>query len=102
MNRLSNDWCVGDPYNLAFYGLTLAAVAKTYGFAEGELEGDLTNVHIYTEHTSGLFQQFSRSAYKLPKLVIRNKRERLTDYEFDDFEIVGYKHHPFIPFKLYE
>ncbi|MEQ5092575.1 thymidylate synthase, partial [Providencia rettgeri] len=73
-----------------------------HGLATGFLEGDLTNVHIYESHISGLMQQYSRSCYKLPQLNIKRRPDSIHDYTVDDFELVGYEHHPFIKFELYE
>lgn len=98
----SIDTGIGLGYNIAYYALTLAVYAHRHGLATGFLEGDLTNVHIYESHISGLMQQYSRSCYKLPQLNIKRRPDSIHDYTVDDFELVGYEHHPFIKFELYE
>ncbi|WP_311763500.1 thymidylate synthase [Proteus columbae] len=101
-NQRSVDTGIGLGYNIAYYALTLAVYAHRHGLATGFLEGDLTNVHIYESHVSGLMQQYSRSCYKLPRLNIKRRPDSIHDYTADDFELVGYEHHPFIKFELYE
>ncbi|WP_368912190.1 thymidylate synthase [Proteus mirabilis] len=101
-NQRSVDTGIGLGYNVAYYALTLAVYAHRHGLATGFLEGDLTNVHIYESHVSGLMQQYSRSCYKLPRLNIKRRPDSIHDYTVDDFELVGYEHHPFIKFELYE
>lgn len=36
----------------------------------------------------------AREPYPYPKLVIKNKKASIFDYEYEDFELVDYKHHP--------
>ncbi|MFC2576978.1 MAG: thymidylate synthase, partial [Rothia dentocariosa] len=32
--------------------------------------------------------------YPYPKLVIKTKKPSIFDYEYEDFELIDYKHHP--------
>jgi thymidylate synthase len=41
-------------------------------------------------------EQLSRDPYPYPTLVLRRRPPSIFDYEFDDFEVVGYQHHPAI------
>jgi len=40
--------------------------------------------------------QLAREPFPLPTLQIRRKPASLFDYEFDDFEVIGYQSHPHI------
>ena len=37
--------------------------------------------------------QFLREPYSFPMLNMKEKRENIDDYIFDDFEVIDYKHH---------
>jgi thymidylate synthase len=40
--------------------------------------------------------QLSRTPLPLPSLVIKRRPDSIFDYEFEDFEVVGYECHPAI------
>jgi thymidylate synthase len=42
-----------------------------------------------------VLEQLSRKPYPYPQIAIR-KADSLFDYAYEDFEIVGYRHHPTI------
>lgn len=62
--------------------------------------------HIYTNHLEQVKKQLgigldpdgnpypAREPYPYPKLVIKNKKASIFDYEYEDFELLDYKHHP--------
>ena len=56
----------------------------------------LGDAHIYNNHSDQVKLQLSRDPRPLPKLVIKRKPESIFDYQFDDFEIVGYDPYPAI------
>lgn len=51
---------------------------------------------MYSNHLEQAKEQLSRTPYPLPKLVIHRKPTSIFDYQFEDFEIVGYQCHPHI------
>jgi len=97
-HQRSNDFLLGDPYNLASYAFLLTIFAKTVNMIPRMLEGDLTNVHIYRPHMEGAIQQYSRTPRDLPELIVNVTHDKLEDYRLSDFELVGYNPHPFIRF----
>lgn len=90
----SNDFFLGCPYNIASYALLTHLLAEHCGYEVGELTPSLGDVHIYQNHMEQIIEQTKRTPYPLPTLRIKNKRENIWDYEFEDIEIIGYKHHP--------
>jgi thymidylate synthase len=52
--------------------------------------------HIYSNHHEQVAQQLSREPLPYPTLQIKRKPESMFDYEFDDFEVIGYQSHPHI------
>ena len=49
--------------------------------------------HIYDNHVDQVNRQLSREPYPYPTLRL-NPRESIFDYEFEDFEVLDYQHHP--------
>ena len=45
---------------------------------------------------TGVALQLSRAPYPFPKLRIARRPPSIFDYEYEDFELVGYEHHPAI------
>ncbi|MGG3723551.1 thymidylate synthase, partial [Geobacillus stearothermophilus] len=62
----------------------------------GELIFTGGDVHLYKNHLEQAKLQLTREPRPLPKLVIKRKPPSIFDYEYDDFEIVGYDPHPAI------
>ena len=52
--------------------------------------------HLYSNHLEQVELQLSRMPYPLPQLKIHRKPDSIFDYQFEDFEIVGYESHPHI------
>jgi len=53
-------------------------------------------VHLYSNHFEQAKLQLSREPFALPRLEIKRKPDSVFEYEFEDFEIVGYQSHPSI------
>ncbi len=52
--------------------------------------------HIYSNHVEQVELQLSRAPKPFPTLAIRRRPESIFDYDFEDFEVLGYEHHPAI------
>ena len=89
----SVDTVLGLPFNISSYALMSEILAKTHGFKVGEVIGDLGNTHIYLPHMLEVEEQLEKNPFPLPTLNIKNKKESILDYTFEDIELIGYKHH---------
>jgi thymidylate synthase len=49
--------------------------------------------HLYSNHLQQADLQMARTPYPLPRLHFRRRPPDLFDYAFEDFEIIGYRHH---------
>lgn len=96
----SADVFLGVPFNIASYALLLVLVAQETGLKPHEFIHTFGDVHIYKDHIEQVNLQIKREPRDLPKLVIKNKRESIFDYQWDDFEIVDYNPHPHIAGKV--
>lgn len=89
----SADMFLGVPFNIASYALLTIMIAQQTGLEPGEFIWTGGDCHIYDNHVEQVEKQLSREAYPYPTIKV-NKRDSLFEYEFEDFEIVGYEHHP--------
>jgi len=92
----SADIFLGVPFNIASYALLTHMMAQQADLTPGEFIWTGGDCHLYLNHLEQVNLQLTREPYPLPKLAIRRKPASIFDYEFEDFEIVGYEHHPAI------
>lgn len=89
----SADMFLGVPFNIASYALLTLMVAKQTGLEPGEFIWTGGDCHIYDNHVEQVEKQLSREPFPYPTVKIA-ERGSIFDYEFDDFEVVDYQHHP--------
>jgi len=89
----SADMFLGVPFNIASYALLTLMVAQQTGLDAGEFIWTGGDCHIYDNHVEQVALQLEREPYPYPTMHIRT-RDSIFDYEFDDFELVDYQHHP--------
>lgn len=92
----SADIFLGVPFNIASYALLTHMVAEQCNLQPGEFIWTGGDCHLYSNHLEQVKLQLSRTPYPLPRLKIHRKPESIFDYQFEDFEIVGYESHPHI------
>ncbi|MET0414473.1 MAG: thymidylate synthase [Actinoplanes sp.] len=93
MYQRSADLFLGVPFNIASYALLTRMIAAEVGLEPGDFIWVGGDCHIYNNHVDQVREQLSREAYAFPQLEIARKPS-LFDYEFEDFKLVDYRHHP--------
>jgi thymidylate synthase len=92
----SADIFLGVPFNIASYALLTHMMAQQCNLKVGDFIWTGGDCHLYSNHLEQVDLQLSRDFFPLPKLNILRKPNSIFDYEFEDFEIVGYESHPHI------
>lgn len=92
----SADIFLGVPFNIASYALLTHMVAQQCSLDVGEFIWTGGDCHLYSNHLEQVELQLSRKPYSLPQLKIHRKPDSIFDYQFEDFDIVGYESHPHI------
>ncbi len=73
-------------------------IAQECNLQPGVFVHTIGDAHIYLNHIDGLREQLQRDP--LPRPTVRIADKSIWDLGFDDIELLDYKHHPFIRFKV--
>jgi thymidylate synthase len=92
----SADLFLGVPFNIASYALLTLMIAQQTGLEPGDFVWTGGDCHIYDNHREQVAEQLTREPYPFPTLQFGRKPDSILDYAYEDFEIVGYQHHPAI------
>jgi thymidylate synthase len=68
-------------------------VAQVTGLELGDFVHSFGDAHLYTNHMQQIEEQLSRETLPLPELKINPQVKNIFDFEYDDFELVGYQSH---------
>ena len=89
----SADIFLGVPFNIASYALLTHMVAQQCDLDVGDFIWTGGDCHIYSNHHEQVELQLSRAPLAYPTLNIKRRPTSIFDYEYEDFEIVGYESH---------
>jgi thymidylate synthase len=90
----SADVLLGVPFNIASYAMLTHMVAQQCDLGVGDFVWTGGDCHLYLNHLEQADLQLSREPYPLPELILRRRPPTLFDYQYEDFEIRNYRHHP--------
>ena len=92
----SADVFLGVPFNIASYALLTHMLAQQCDLDVGDLIWTGGDCHIYDNHREQVETQLGRDPFSFPSLRFSRHPASIFEYEFEDFEVVGYTHHPAI------
>ena len=89
----SCDMFLGVPFNIASYSLLTCMMAQQTGLEPGEFVWTGGDCHVYDNHVEQVLEQLSRAPYPYPTLRI-DKAPSIFEYQYEDFHVENYQHHP--------
>ncbi len=92
----SADIFLGVPFNIASYALLTHMLAQQCDLQVGDFIWTGGDCHIYSNHAAQVTEQLARTPYPYPQLHIKRRPPSIFDYEYEDFELQNYQHHPAI------
>jgi thymidylate synthase len=92
----SADVFLGVPFNIASYALLTHMLAQQSDLGVGDLVWTGGDCHVYDNHRDQVAEQLAREPFPYPTLRLLRRPASISEYEFEDFEVVGYEHHPAI------
>ena len=92
----SSDYFLANNWNSSCGALFVYLLCNTEGIdlTPGELTVFIADAHLYKSHIEQVKINLERSPYPFPKLIVKNKKREITDFTFEDIELLGYKAHP--------
>mmetsp|Transcript_6138 Transcript_6138/g.5841 ORF Transcript_6138/g.5841 Transcript_6138/m.5841 type:complete len:127 (-) Transcript_6138:101-481(-) len=100
MYQRSADMGLGVPFNIASYALLTIMIAHVTGRKPGDFVHTIGDAHVYLNHVEALKEQLERQPRAFPKIKINPEKKGIDDFEYSDFEVIGYKPHKSIKMKM--
>lgn len=92
----SADVFLGVPFNIASYALLTMMVAQVCNLQVGDFVHSFGDVHLYNNHIQQAELQLTRVPYELPTVKINPDVKDIFSFQFEDFTLENYQHHPHI------
>lgn len=102
MYQRSGDMMLGVPFNITSSCLLLYIIAKLTNKKPWKFIHTIADAHIYSDHIKNCKIQLKRTPLPLPILEINENKvyEKVEDFTYEDFKILGYISHQKLSFKM--
>lgn len=87
----SCDYFLGVPFNIASYSLLCLVLAKILGLKPGKFIHVYGDIHIYENHLDQVKEELKRKPNPFPKVEIKGKIKKLSDFRPEMVELKDYK-----------
>jgi thymidylate synthase len=87
----SCDIFLGVPFNIASYALLTHILAQQADLSVGDLVWTGGDCHLYLNHLEQADIQLARVPQRLPTLALLRRPADISDYRFEDFQVLGYE-----------
>lgn len=92
----SADVFLGVPFNIASYSLLTLMMAQACNLEPGEFIHTFGDTHLYLNHIEQARVQLEREPLPLPQMKLNPLVRSVFDFDYGDFELIGYNAHPHI------
>ena len=98
----SNDWFLGQPFNVTQYAVLVHMIAQVTGYKPGQLTVCINDAHIYENHIPQMQQQMGlvdlneltdtikTNRECKPQLILNPEVKDFYDFKIEDFSLEGY------------
>lgn len=102
MYQRSCDSALGLVINIASYAIFTHVIAKMCDMLPNELIISTGDTHVYQTHMKQVTEQIMRSPLPFPVLELSDDicTKSVDEITLDDFQVIGYLHHPAIQFPM--
>lgn len=102
MYQRSVDLFLGEPWNIMSYAVLTYIFAQLTNMKPKELIISTGDTHIYLDHIEQVKEQLTRTPFPPPTLKMSDtiSTKPMDQITIDDFELIGYQHHPAIKAKM--
>ena len=94
----SSDYFLANNWNAATGALFVHLICNLEGIdlTPGTLTVVTGDTHLYTSHVDQAKENIIRKPRPFPKLIVKNKKQNIEDFTYEDIELIGYKPYPSI------
>tara|TARA_Y100001972_G_C7638835_1_gene320905 strand:+ start:376 stop:1764 length:1389 start_codon:yes stop_codon:yes gene_type:complete len=93
----SSDYFLANNWNTCTGALLVHLICNTNGlthYKPGVLKVVMGDTHVYNNHIDKAQEIRNREPKAFPKLIIKNTKNDITKFEWEDIQLIGYKYHP--------
>lgn len=92
MTQRSSDCVLAGGWNVCGGALLLRLFCRHLNMPPGKLYWNIANMHLYENALDVIATLNADNVFAFPHLYIRQRRDDITEYIFEDLLLVGYKH----------